>query len=521
MAKTNPKITPQPHAIAAWRFAQLSPFLDPALGHAQRRRVMRERVALTWPDGTRKRVPRSSLHRWLAAFRRHGYQGLLPKQRRDLGKPRVGATAHVDYAIGLLLEQPRRSLQQLQIYLAARFPDYALSRATLHRRLSEHPTYPAIEQLRTGTAEQLFHRYEAACPHECWQLDGKGPFTFRLQSGARIRVYVLSVLDDHSRAILAAHVASNEDTTAAIAVFQKAVLRYGLPTRMQFDRGSAFDSEAFRGGLAQCGVHRNFVRSKQPTAQGKVEAYHRWLGRWFLAELATQAVVDAAHLQQLLDAALALLYQSHQHRILGCSPAAKLAGKVADRQIAPQDLYRAFFVETVKRSHKKTGEVQLPNGRFQVPIAHAGSEVRCRFDPLRPVAVLVTRHGQVRDLVPFAPRPLPAPRCEQEPRGEGPLQRLLDQWRNSSRHLAPPGFGLPEVIESLALLVGRRVPDSEAEALAISTFYKEYGPIAQQPWRVACKRTRQALGEGKALKTCLEDLARQIRRDRVAKEVRP
>ena len=151
--------------------------------------------------------------------------------------------------------------------LAGKFSDYALSRATLHRRLREHATYPAIEQLRDQRPKKLFSRYEAAFSHECWQLDGKGPFLVSLQRGVAIRVHVLSVLDDHSRSILGALVATGETT------------------RMQFDRGSAFDSEAFRTGIAQCGVHRNFVRSKQPTAQGKIEAYHRWLGRWFLDEL--------------------------------------------------------------------------------------------------------------------------------------------------------------------------------------------------------------------------------------------
>jgi len=477
---------------------------------------MKKRSAVTWPDGRKQRIPRSTLHRWIAAWQLDSYQGLLPKQRRDAGKPRTGEIAHIDYAIGLLLEQPRRSLQQLQIYLRARFDDYGLSRATLHRRLAEHPTFRAIEQLRADRPKKLFSRYEAAFPHECWQLDGKGPFLVDLQSGVAIRLHVLSVLDDHSRSILGAIVASGETTEAAITVFQKAALRYGLPQRMQFDRGSAFDSEAFRSGIAQCGVHRNFVRSKQPTAQGKIEAYHRWLGRWFLDELKAQIVVDAQHLQLLLDAALTLLYQTHQHRILGCSPDEKLAGQVAKRQIAPRDLQRAFFVEVKKKSHRKTGEVRLPAGSFRVPTAYAGNEARFRYDPLRPAAVLVAENGREHELEPFLPRPLPTP--HHHPHGQGQLQRLLDRWRNSTRHLAEPGFGLPEVIESLAQLVGRRVPDGEDEAHTIVAFYKDHGPLAREPWLVACDRTRRTLGPGRALKTCLDDLARQIQQQKTKPE---
>lgn len=500
----------KPHEVATWRFEQIAPFLDSTLGSASRRRVMRERAAVTWPDGTRKRIPRSTLHRWIAAYRRHGYQGLLPKQRDDAGKPRCGDAAHVDYAIGLLLEQPRRSLSQLHSYLSTQFPDYALSRASLHRRLQTHPAHAAITQLRGGKPKQLFSRYEAAHPHECWQLDGKGPLTVRLQSGDTIRVHVLSVLDDHSRSILAALVTGAEDSAAAIAVFQKAALRYGLPSRMQFDRGSAFDSEAFRSGIAQCGVHRNFVRAKQPTAQGKIEAYHRWLVRWFVDELQAQVVVDRDHLQQLLDATLALAYQKHRHRVLGCSPDERLGGRTAERRIAAQDLARAFFVEVTKKSHGKTGEVQLPNGCFCVPVAFAGQEARFRCDPLHAFAVLVTKDGRELELSLFAPKPLPEIRSSDEHRGQGQLQKLVDRWRKTERPNAQPGFGLPEVLATLSDLAGHTVPDGEQQAHTVANFYRQHGPLAQRPWLRACQRTQQALGKGRPLQTYLDDLARQI-----------
>ena len=108
--------------------------------------------------------------------------------------------------------------------------------------------------------------------------------------GIRIQVRVLSILDDHSRAVLAGVVAKEENTEATIRVFDKAVTRWGLADRFQFDRGSAFDSHAFRGGLAALGVHRNFIEARSPEWDGKIEAYHRSLERWFVVELRSQQV---------------------------------------------------------------------------------------------------------------------------------------------------------------------------------------------------------------------------------------
>ena len=72
---------------------------------------------------------------------------------------------------------------------------------------------------------------------------------------------------------------------AAIRVFEKSVAKWGLADRFQFDLGSAFESKAFRHGLAQLGVHRNAVKPREPERQGKIEAYHRALIRWFINEL--------------------------------------------------------------------------------------------------------------------------------------------------------------------------------------------------------------------------------------------
>jgi len=501
------EVRPKPHQVATWRFELISPFLDPTLDRAARRRAMRERVAVVGPDGRRQRVPRTTLFRWIRAFRAHGYEGLLPKERSDKGKTRSDTKTFVHYAIGLLLEQPQRSLVQLGVYLRAQFPGYALPPATLARHLHQHPAFAAVLALRGKGPRKLYGRYEASRPHESWQLDGKGPFAVHLKSGDLIRVHVLSVLDDHSRAILAALAATAEDTKATIAVFQKAATRYGLPDRMQFDRGSAFDSQVFRDGIAQCGVHRNHVHARQPTAQGKIEAYHRSLGRWFLDELKVQEVVDLDHLQQLLDAMLELVYQTHRHRVTGQSPKARLDDKVSARRVSEADLARAFFVTQTAKSHQKTGEVQLHNGRFRVPLAFAGKQARFRYDPVRQVAVLVLADGRELGLEPFMVLPLPTPAVAH---GQGQLQKLLDSWRGTERPNAQPAFGLPEVLVTLGELLGRTVPIDASEAHQVLAFWKQHGPLARAPWLSACERTRKALGQGHALSTYLADLARQV-----------
>ena len=514
-----------PYEIAAWRFEQIAPLVDPSLDRARLRAAVRERTskAVEWPLSKRraergepplsKPIPRSTLLRWLRAWREKGYEGLLPKPREDRGAGRRSDHERwILYAIGLLYEQPERSLTQLGVYIELEFEGYDLSRATLARHLRAHPAYPGIQVLRSGKPRRRRDLYEAGAPHESWQLDGKGPFWVRLKDGGRIAVHVLSILDDHSRAILAVLVARAEDIEAAIGVFQKAVAIYGLPDRFQFDRGSAFDSHPFRGGLARLGVHRNAVKAKAPQSQGKIEAYHRSLKRWLVLELRAQEVVDLQHLGELCEAMVQLVYNRHRHRSIGCAPAERLGERISERRVSLDQLARAFFVETSAKSHPKTGEVRLPNGIFRVPLAYAGSRRSFRYDPVRAdVAVLVVSGELELELEPFVIKPLPVLGTKSAPkRGIGELQKLVDVWRGRERPNAQPGFGLPEVFRELGALVGRALPASEREGRAVLGFYRRFGPLAREPFLDACRRAQEALGEGRPLSAYLDRLERQI-----------
>jgi hypothetical protein len=157
------------------------------------------------------------------------------------------------------------------------------------------------------------------------------------------------------------------------------------------DRASIFDSRAFRMGLAQLGSHRIPTKPRNPEANGKIEAYHRPLGLWFVKRLPKQDVVDFVHLQQLLDGIIYGLYQSHYHRELKQSPETALAGHVSARHVPPARLVDAFRQEKLLKAHPKTGEVVLDGSTYLVPDELRGQKLTFLLDPPREVPPLV-RH---------------------------------------------------------------------------------------------------------------------------------
>lgn len=514
--------------IATWRYEQIAPLTDAGIPRKKKRAYVRRKAAhaVEWPlseEGARrgekprkKKVSRSTLFRWLREYRREGLKGLVPKERSDRGVPREDRSESISYAIGLLVERPDRSLEQLLVYLKGECPDLGYSKATLDRELRAHPAYGVIERLREeekgGRKKRLRDRYEVERPHEVWQLDGKGPFAVTLVGGKVVSVHVLSIIDAATRYVLAAVVSSSESTAAAIRVFRRSARRWGLPVLMQFDRGSAFESIVFRTGIALLGSHRTRVEPRNPEAQGIVEAYHRSLGRWFVDELLHQEVVDLEHLEELLIAMLEVHYNRHRHRELKASPAEALGGETSERRVADEELERVFWVEDDERSHPKTGVVKLPNGRFKVSVRHAGKKRTFRYDPDGTGAVLVLGEREI-ELEPDAKKKFPPPDLV-EKRGTGQLQKLLDIHRGKERPNAQPGFGLPEVFRAIGRLLGRLAPSSEQEARLVRTFYKKHGPLPARPFEEAIEETRRALGSDRPLQAYLDHLERIVRAHR-------
>ena len=500
--------------IAAFRFEMISALLDENLIRAQKRRIIRERTtrAVQWPNSPQKRpIGKSTLFRWLQNYRQKGFLELMPKARKDKGLARSDRSLQLNYALGLLYEQPDRSLTQLMLYLELEFGKLSMSRSTLSRDLHAHPAFAGILQRRKGTDKKLRHLYQTDQPHDIWQMDAKGPFPVTLINGQTVRVHVLSILDDFSRYILAAIIAAAENIEAAVRVFRLAASKWGIALRMQFDRASAYDSKVFRTGLAYLGVHRNWVKSRNPAAQGKIEAYHRSLKRWFVNELPKQEVVDMQHLEALLQATIELVYNQHHHREIKMSPQQALAQRISTRRVGAAELAQAFKISTRAKSHPTTGQLTLPNGLFRVPARWAGKRCHFRYDPVNKdeAALIIDDEHQI-PLEPFTKkRPFDDQKAD-EKRGTGQLQKLLDIWRGHRRPNAQPGFGLPEIFREFSRLLQRSVPIDQREATAIEAFYRKTGPLPAEPFRQAIDRTADILGPNRALNAYLQYLDRLV-----------
>ena len=510
---------PDPLREACWRFEQISPLLDPCLPASERRRMIEAmgRVCLVWPSGREAPVPLSTLYRWLKAYRKDPrIESLLRAPRRR--EAHAIRTEWVPYVLAQLEEEPNRSLFILCLRIQHRFGlEQPPSRASLHRALKAEPRYLTLRRRACGE-RKLRRRFQALRAHQIWHADAKAAFTVRFTDGTSRTLQVLSILDDATRFVLAALVVASESLGSAVATFRTAAARWGLPEKFYADRGSAYDSDAFRKGLAVLGVHRINTKSRNPSAHGKIEAYHRSLQRWFITELGHQPIRDENHLQSLLEAVIDQVYHEHVHRELKQPPREAFAHQISARVLPLQRLREAFLVETTLTAHKKTGEVRVEGKLFLVPERFWGKrrQVRIAIDPEWPATPYVVVSPSVYEpLAPAFPDTGQRPEVSDEsPADEpvGPLTPLLERYRGRELPQAHGGFGLPEIYEELSRRLVRHVPATESEAVAVCQWLTERGPFQPQAFTAALAKTLEALGPGRPLSQIIKALDRRIKR---------
>ena len=71
---------------------------------------------------------------------------------------------------------------------------------------------------------------------------------------ARGFLYLVAIMDWHSRKVLAWRLSNTMDTGFCIDALEEAIRRYGTPEIFNTDQGSQFTSEAFTGKLSSYGI---------------------------------------------------------------------------------------------------------------------------------------------------------------------------------------------------------------------------------------------------------------------------
>ena len=267
-------------------------------------------------------LSRQTYYRLLRRYEAEGPAGLAPRSRRPHSSP--GA---VDPALELEIirlrtdegwpDPPRGAASIADELRRSGLPCPAVS--TIHRVLVRNGLVTPQPQKRPRAS---YTRFTYPDPNGCWQTDATR-WTLADGGSDGVEAWIMDVLDDHSRVVVAAHACPAPTTAAAQAAVHAGGQLWGLPARVLSDNGPCFGGVARSGdfveGLAALGIQTVHARPFHPQTCGKIERFHQTLKRW----LRTQPRAGTlAGLQAQLDWFVEFYNHRRPHRALrGATPA--------------------------------------------------------------------------------------------------------------------------------------------------------------------------------------------------------
>lgn len=371
--------------IGLCRWKIIGEATDMSLSARQRGRLVRALAGREHlgPDGRWVRVARSTLDRWIRAYREGGFDALVPSPRRVAnGTPeRV-----LELAIALRREQPARTAAQIRRILLE-----TEGQAPAARTIQRHLQAAGVPWKGSSVARAL-GRFEADAPNVLWTGDAlHGP-----QVQGR-RTFLFAFIDDHSRLLVGYRWAVREDVLSASRALRAGIAARGLPAALYVDNGSPFISGQLLRACAVLGIRLIHSRPGRPEGRGKIERVFRTVREQLLVELEDRPLSSVEELNRVFQAWVEQIYHRRVHTQTGQTPLERFAA-AGPPALPAEALLSEAFRWSEHRTVSKTGTVSMHGNTYEVDPELAGRQVELVFDPLQLSEVQVRSDGRERGL---------------------------------------------------------------------------------------------------------------------------
>ena len=213
-------------------------------------------------------IPKSSYYRWRqgqpdSGNRKRPWNRIIPEEENKI--------------LAVAREFPELSSRQLSAWITDN-EAFAVSESTVYRILRREGLVKRMEvQLVAG---KEYHT-KTKRPHQMWATDAS---YFRVVGWGYY--YLVTVMDDYSRFILAWKLQKDMSADSLIEVIQEAVDATGMAdvpvedrTRLLSDNGAGYVSRTFRDYLRLVGIGHILAAPYHPQTNGKLERYHQSIKR--------------------------------------------------------------------------------------------------------------------------------------------------------------------------------------------------------------------------------------------------
>jgi transposase InsO family protein len=220
-------------------------------------------------------ITRPTGYHWLCRFEQEGVAGMEERSRRPHVSPGQTCGEVEQRIVTLRWERPDWGARKLAVLLQRE--GIVVPVVTVHRVLVRYGLVWKQDQRHHAT-----QRFERTAPNQLWQMDFKG----HKGSTQEASTGPLSVLDDHSRYLIALEQTGSTRYEPVRERLEDMFTRCGVPEEMLMDHGVPWFNTLAPSGwtrlqvwLMRQGIRCRWSAVRHPQTQGKVERFHGALER--------------------------------------------------------------------------------------------------------------------------------------------------------------------------------------------------------------------------------------------------
>jgi len=460
-----------------------------------------------FPDGQRRKVSRATLWRRWKQYREGGFEALLPKRRKDRGKPRKDRQM-IQRAIELKKDQPRRSEESINQFLEREFHE-KLPKSTLYRHLK----HAGATRRKLGISrEKVRRRWTRDESNALWVGDFEdGPYV--IEGDRAVETHLSAFIDCHSRYVPDGRYYLRENGEILFDNLFRAWSLHGASRELYVDRGGVYRSHALRAACLALNIRLIHRGAGDPPPGGLIERFFETVQSQFEAEVRAGEILTLDHLNEAFQAWLHLSYHERPNRETGEAPRLRYeAGRTFTRHVDTQRVLKYFLKREQRTVNEDFSDVQLLGLFFRVDRDLRDEKVEVRYDPhgdLQSV-LIYSLDGEYLDTAQRHEReqgdlkPPPAPR-QPKPK-HNYLDLLIQKHREAIRRQSSGidyrtvlaqsqrRWPFPEFAKQLAAHLGRKGGLSAFRADELETLQKVFDRLTflnQKMLEQACARAQR------------------------------
>jgi len=304
-------------------------------------------------------VDRSTVRRVLTRWMEEGPAGLEDRKRgRPKGVHKVDLRAMVEVRrrqenLELGAYRMRAALEQVGIFLSTR---------TVGRILAANREAEGLPKPKRSPHAKREMPFEASQRHEIWTSDVR--YVNHSIPGIG-QAYVVSILDNYSRAILSSAITLAQDTNAYLSVLHAAIERHGSPGAIVTDGAGIFKANRAKAVYRSLSITKEEIERRQPW-QSFIETtfnIQRRMADFHFERANTWEELVAEH-DRWLESYNVQRHWAHEGRQDGRRSPSEVLGSLTLLRHHPGDLERAFFSNRYVRRLDVLGYARLKHWRI-------------------------------------------------------------------------------------------------------------------------------------------------------------